>query len=61
MNKNKICREVLDIKEFLESRVSEQIASISGLSVQEKKEVIAKLNANVTKSFNVVVDKILQS
>jgi len=61
MDKNKLCRQVLDIKEVLEVKISENIVTLKNLSIQEKKDIIRKLHENVESKFNIIVDKILES
>jgi len=61
MDKNKLCRQVLDIKEVLEVKISENIVTLENLSIQEKKDIIRKLHENVESKFNIIVDKILES
>ena len=61
MDKNKLCREVLNVKEVLELKIAENIVSLKGITEQEKKDIVRRLKGNVANTFNVVVDKILES
>lgn len=60
MNKNTLCRTVLDIKEVLSNQVVETLTGLDSLTLKEKKALREKVRTVVDRNFDLVVDKILE-
>lgn len=61
MNKNELCREILNVREILEVKLAEKFATLEGLDINKKKELVAMSKTEIQNMFDVIVDRVLES
>jgi len=61
MDKNSLCREIFNIKDFLSTQILQELVSTAGLTEEQKKNIHRSLSGPIERSFDLVVDKVLES
>lgn len=59
MNKNEVCRDILNMKEVLGTKITENLAN-ADLSLEEKRNLSNIMKASVSQIFDSVVDRVLK-
>ena len=60
-HKNELCRNMLFIRDVLETQVVDQVVSNNKLTKEEKLEFAKEVKAICAKNFDIVVDHILEA
>jgi hypothetical protein len=64
MNKNEVCRDILNMQEVLGTKLAEHVAQneiLAGLNVAQKRELTLLFQNSVSEVFNSVVDRVLKA
>lgn len=61
MDKNKLCRTILDVKEIIQNNLLEELMKTGKFTKDELKYCNQNFEASLEKNFNIIVDKVLES